>query len=161
MIMSGTIWCGRQTKFQRELINRNKRNPSNLQDQGQLHLHIAYVLQSRTEIMLGRYHRISSLGLLRAYIDATKPVKIFVVLIKLYFSLPSWFFGFTCIPPPTQREHSWYCLACPTSYIFYLIWQEILLVLGKLLSTVKWSTFCVSFMSVLTILGWLWGVKIF
>ena len=73
--MSGTIWCGRQTKFQRELINRNKRNPSNLQDQGQLHLHIAYVLQSRTEIMLGRYHRISSLGLLRAYIDATKPLQ--------------------------------------------------------------------------------------
>ena len=33
--------------------------------------------------------------------------------------------------------------------------------LGKLLNTVKWSTFCVSFIRVLTILGWLWCIEIF
>ena len=35
------------------------------------------------------------------------------------------------------------------------------LVLGKLLNTVKWSTFWVSFIRVLTILGWLWCIEIF
>ena len=35
------------------------------------------------------------------------------------------------------------------------------LVLWKLLNTVKWSTFCVSFIRVLTIPGWLWCFEIF
>ena len=35
------------------------------------------------------------------------------------------------------------------------------LVLGKLLNTVKWSIFCVSFIYALTILGWLLWFKIF
>ena len=35
------------------------------------------------------------------------------------------------------------------------------LVLGKLLNTVKWSTFWVSFIRVLTALGWLWCIEIF
>jgi len=34
-------------------------------------------------------------------------------------------------------------------------------VLGKLLNTVRWFTFCVSFIRVLTILGWLHCFKIF
>jgi len=34
-------------------------------------------------------------------------------------------------------------------------------VLEKLSNTVKWSTFCVSFVRILTILGWLYYFKIF
>ena len=47
---------------------------------------------------------------------------------------------------------------------FYLIQRnfcEKKLVLGRLLNTVKWSTFCVSFVCVLTILGQLQCLKIF
>jgi len=78
-------------------------------------------------------------------------------------------------PPPTQCNHP-----CTTSHVqpakfFYLIWQELLLsylagtssilfggnfceqqlVLGKLTKAVKWPSFCVSFICMLTFLGWL------
>ena len=85
------------------------------------------------------------------------------LLCSLYSNLFPPFYPFH---PPTQREHSWYHLAYPTSQIFYLIWWELptsnnYVVLGKLSNTVKWLTFCAGFIGVLTILGWLWRLKIF
>ena len=53
----------------------------------------------------------------------------------------------------------------PNHQIFYKLFGgnfcEQPLVLGKLLTTVKWSTFCVGFIRVITILGWLQCFKIF
>ena len=45
--------------------------------------------------------------------------------------------------------------------LFGMNFCEQQLVLGKLSNTVKWSTFCVSFICMLTILGWLQCFKIF
>ena len=53
---------------------------------------------------------------------------------------PGWFLGFTSALPQFWTVGNFY---------------EQPLVLGKLLNTVKWSTFWVSFIRVLTILGWL------
>ena len=46
-------------------------------------------------------------------------------------------------------------------YLFGRNFCEQQLVLGKLLNTVKWSTFCVSFVRLLKILGWLQCIEIF
>ena len=62
------------------------------------------------------------------------------------------------LPLPTLCEHLWHYLARPTSQIFYFVWWELqwaALVLGRFSNTVKRSTFCVSFICMLTILGWL------
>ena len=85
-------------------------------------------------------------------------------LFQLLRSLPSWFWALlvshhplnVSIPDTASRFQ-----LARFSILFGMKFYKQQLVLGKPLSTVKWSTFCVSFMSVLTIFGWLWGVKIF
>ena len=67
-------------------------------------------------------------------------------------------------PPPNQCKHPRYYLAHPTSHFLILFGRSFFeqqLVLGELLSTVKWSTFCASFISVLSILDWLQCFQIF
>ena len=53
-------------------------------------------------------------------------------------------------PPPTQYKHPWCYLAHRTSQNFLSYLAGTFVVLGKLSDTVKCSTFCVSFVRVLT-----------
>ena len=73
---------------------------------------------------------------------------------------------------PLRSQHSppgWFLglHQCPTTILSCKLFgrnfceQQLAIVLGKLFNTVIWSTFCVSFICVLTILGWLQCFEIF
>ena len=68
-------------------------------------------------------------------------------------------------PPPPPMKTS-LILPCTSNHLFFYKlfggnFCEQPLVLGKLLNTMKWSTFWVSFIRVLTALGWLQCIEIF
>ena len=90
--------------------------------------------------------------------------KVFGLYLCLTSILP---YFIVCPPfssPPVQCEHCWFYLARPPCLIFFLFggnFCEQQPVLGRLSNTVKRTIFCVNFICLLTILGWLWWYKIF
>ena len=121
-----------------------------------------------------------SLGLLYPVLLLLLAVQTSTLLIVLHFrhqgastAPPGWYLGFTSAlpqfwsvtfsrqsipcPPPNEKIPDTASHFQPANFykLFGGNFCEQQLMLGKLLNIVKWSTFCVSFIRMLTILGWL------
>ena len=104
----------------------------------------------------------TSFQLLRSQHSPSKLILGFTRTLPLFCALTSAYCSIPCHPLYKSIPDTTSFIQPARSFILFSgNFYKKQLLLGKLLNTAKWSIFCVSFIHMLTILGWLWWFKIF